>query len=202
LQLVDRDVDDARLQNVVTRGRSALARVQRLVAGLLEFARAGAAPAEGARAELRAVVDDVVGGLEPVAQDAGVSLAIENVPSVDVRCSPGVLTSLVSNLVQNAIKYMGESSVRTVTVRAIERGKCVRVEVEDTGPGLPPGLEPTVFEPYVRGGRSSQPGLGLGLATVKRVACSHHGAVGVEPGPNGTGARFWFEIPRADEDSS
>jgi len=73
----------------------------------------------------------------------------------------------------------------------------VRVEVEDTGPGLPPGIEHSIFEPYVRAPGVTQPGLGLGLATVKRFADSHGGAVGVLRAEAGT--VFWFELPRAPD---
>jgi signal transduction histidine kinase len=72
------------------------------------------------------------------------------------------------------------------------------VEVEDTGPGIPLELRDRLFERYVRGkNATTKPGIGLGLATVKRVSQAHGGAVGMRPGPE-QGSVFWFEIPRAD----
>ena len=70
-----------------------------------------------------------------------------------------------------------------------------RVQVEDTGPGLPPGLEHSIFEPYVRAPGVTQPGLGLGLATMKRFADRHGGEVGAQCTEVGT--VFWFELPLA-----
>ena len=73
--------------------------------------------------------------------------------------------------------------------------------MEDTGPGLPPGYESQIFEPYFRGPKPQQPGVGLGLAIVKRLAEAHGGAVGVRSPvkPEGGGSIFWFELPRVAE---
>ena len=62
--------------------------------------------------------------------------------------------------------------------------------------GLPPGIEATTFEPFVRGPGTEHPGLGLGLATVKRIVETHGGAVGVESHV-GAGCRFWMDLPKA-----
>jgi len=185
---------DEALARMVARGRSGLQRVEKIVDGLLAFARAGARPEPGARADLREAIDGVVDATRERAAEAGVEVRVHPFPPTMVPCSPGVLDSLVANLVRNAIKYMGDGVERRVDVRVLDRGPMVHVEVEDTGPGLPPSLEGTVFEPYVRGG-SEKPGIGLGLATVKRIALAHGGQVGVRSHP-GRGSCFWFELPR------
>ena len=115
----------------------------------------------------------------------------------DAACAPGVLASILSNLVRNGIRYVGDRPRREVRVAVHEYESTLRVEVEDTGPGLPTGLESTVFDPYVRG-QSGSPGLGLGLATVKRLAEAYGGSVGVVSRA-GEGCTFWFELPRAHE---
>ncbi len=79
-------------------------------------------------------------------------------------------------------------------MRVVERGPLVRFEIEDTGPGVPPALADRVFERHVRGERSS--GLGLGLATVKRLVETHRGRLGVRSSP-GRGSCFWVELPAA-----
>jgi signal transduction histidine kinase len=128
---------------------------------------------------------------------ADATLAVEGVEEdVFVACSAGVLASVLSNLVRNAVKYLDDRPEKRVTIRASVNGTMVRVEVEDTGPGLPPGLEQHVFEPYVRSPDNAKPGLGLGLATVQRFVESHRGRVGVDSSP-GQGCIFWFELPRA-----
>jgi signal transduction histidine kinase len=105
-----------------------------------------------------------------------------------------VLSVILSNLLGNAAKCMRGSPVRCITVRALLIGDKARVEVEDTGPGVPPGLEASIFKPYVRAPSATQPGLGLGLATVKRLVETHGGAIGVRRAAQG-GAIFYFELP-------
>jgi signal transduction histidine kinase len=120
---------------------------------------------------------------------------------VAVRCANGVLASLISNLVRNAIKHMGQSPRREVQVRIDPRRDRVRFEVQDTGPGLPPELVSHAFDPYVRGAGTSEPGLGLGLATVRRLVEGHFGRYGVTS-REGDGALFWFELPAAEHSTS
>jgi signal transduction histidine kinase len=98
--------------------------------------------------------------------------------------------------VRNALTHLDAGPGKRVDILAADAGDRVRIEVRDTGPGLAPGTEARVFEPYVRGPGTAQPGLGLGLATVKRIVETHGGTVGVESRV-GVGCRFWMELPRA-----
>lgn len=107
-----------------------------------------------------------------------------------------MLVSLLFNLVSNAIRYMGDALIRRVTLHTCRTNGRVRVEIRDTGPGIAKELQRRTFDPHVRGSETSAPGFGLGLATVRRLAESHHGAVGVESLCDGS--LFWFELPEAD----
>lgn len=188
--------DEPQLSRAVDRARSGLMRAKRIVNDLLEFARAAAAPATTARADLDEVLADLSKELQPEAELADAQLSVVPIHAV-VRASPGVVTSIVQNLARNALKYLGSAAVRKVEVRAQMAGRMVRVEVEDTGPGLPPGMEQAVFEPYVRASGVTQQGIGLGLATVKRLVTAHGGRAGVHS-VFGKGCTFWFELPAAE----
>jgi signal transduction histidine kinase len=119
------------------------------------------------------------------------------VPPVLVACSAGVYLALVGNLVRNAIKYMGQAPARRITVRVREEGAWVHTEIEDTGPGIPAASLQSLFEPYFRMMKDrGAEGLGLGLATVKKLVEGHQGRVGVSSEP-GLGSTFWFALPRA-----
>jgi signal transduction histidine kinase len=63
---------------------------------------------------------------------------------------------------------MGDAPVRRVVIRVADAGPLVHVEVEDTGPGIAPELQASIFEPFVRAAAKTIPGSGLGLATVKK----------------------------------
>lgn len=191
--------DEEKRDRATARGQSALGRVKRLVDALLEFARAGARPSPDARADVSATLADLLPELESSAAEAGVELALREGATGAVACDPGVLTSLFSNVARNAIKYIGDGPMRRVEIRTAPRGDFIRAEVQDTGPGLPADLEPRVFEPYLRGTHAAQGGIGLGLATVKKLVDGHGGRLGVQSAP-GAGCTFWFELPRAKDE--
>jgi len=197
--LARRAANDPAARAMVDRGLSSVRRASRIVEDLLEFARAGARPDPAATAELMTVLEDVVEGLRVEAEAARIELGLHGAPACAVACSPGVLTSLAANVVRNAIKHMGDSLVRRVDVRVAACGDRRRVEVVDTGPGVPPALGQTIFEPFVRGSTGCS-GVGLGLATVRRLADAHGGHADFRSEP-GRGSVFWFEIPVASQAS-
>lgn len=204
LAMVERKLAGAdNFRRSLERAQRGLQRSRRIVYDLLEFARAGARLALGARAGLDEILRELERELQPEALESGAELRVD-IPTEPIllACSPGVLISLIENLLRNAIKYIGEAPMRTIRVGAQVKKSSVRVEVEDTGPGLPPGMHKAVFEPFVRAtGASTQPGIGLGLATVKRLVEAHGGAVGVKS-ELGKGCLFWFELPRAAPESA
>ena len=165
----------------------------------MRFARAGARPDPGVVSSVAPVVQSVVADLQPIAADARITMSAPDVPACAIYGHAGVLASVVENLTRNAIKYMGDRAERRVEIRVLPRANFVRVEVEDTGPGIPPALWDTIFDPHVRGRTGGKPGIGLGLATVKRIADAHGGAVGFHSRLD-VGTTFWVELPRADYD--
>jgi signal transduction histidine kinase len=184
---------DAAVSRAADRGIAAIHRVHNLVEGLLAFSRAGGRPEPGSSTEIAPVIAEVIDELGPLAKQQRIALNAVTSSGATVACSAAVLTSLVSNLVRNAIKYMGDSAERCIDVRVLDAGNRFRIEVQDTGPGIPSEQQKSIFEPYVQLGRGGT-GIGLGLATVERLARAHGGAVGVTSSP-GRGSLFWFELP-------
>ena len=191
----ERHPEDPQTQQLGERATAGVRRVRTLVEALLEFAKAGTTRTSGP-ADVCTTVESVVRELAEVAQAERVDLAIDGVEPATVAVAPGVLVSIISNLVRNAIKHMGDSEPRQVVVRGRCHDSSVTVEVEDTGPGIPVESRDAIFEPHVRLRGIANPGLGLGLATVKRLVLAHGGRVGVRGRADGHGSVFWFELPR------
>jgi signal transduction histidine kinase len=191
----ERHCDDETTARFADRALASAKIVQRLVEGILAFARAGAS-ADGEPSEVPKVIQSAIFELTSEAEQCHVKLSLERVDDCRVQCAPGVLTSILSNLVRNAIKYMGNSPTREVRLRVQARVRMVLFEVEDTGPGIARELQQYIFEPYARVLGSGQPGIGIGLATVKRFVTGNRGTVGVRSEP-GKGSLFWFELPSA-----
>jgi signal transduction histidine kinase len=188
--------DDASVSRLAGRAERGVAKVLATVDGLLAFARAGARAGDGEVSDVAQVTAEAVSGMVEIAAVAGVSLELKTPDSVcQVHASRGVLLSIVNNLVQNAIKYIGDGPNKQVLVTVGRFGGVVRIEVCDTGPGIPPDLQQRIFEPYFRLATGGT-GLGLGLPTVKRLSEAHGGSVGVSSQP-GAGACLWVELPGA-----
>lgn len=98
------------------------------------------------------------------------------------------LRQVFAGLFENAAKYAGRGACVTVTAHA--DGGLARIEVKDTGPGLPAGLEQTVFERFSRDGGNAAPGFGVGLALARWVVEASNGTLEVRPGAGG----LWLHL--------
>ena len=174
---------------LITRALGASARMTTMIEDILTFARLGTsiepAPVDLAKVAA-AVVADLSGDLD------GVDLTVGDLPTV-----PGdeaQLRSVVQNLLSNAAKFRSADRRPTVSVGASRAGSRWRVEVADNGIGVPEDQRDRVFEPMVRLDKRID-GVGVGLATCRRVVDSHAGSIGVDPNPAGEGSVFWVELP-------
>jgi signal transduction histidine kinase len=192
---------DPRVRGLFERASKSVESVRRMVEALFEFARAGAQPDPTARVELAPVVREVLAQHEELAERSGVEVVSGELLPMTVVCTAGIVTSVLSNLLQNAFRYTVGSERPRVEVRVCEQKGFARVEVEDSGPGIAEEDTLVIFEPYVRRTATGAGGLGLGLATVKRLVEAHGGKVGVESHP-GRGALFWFTLPLASQQGS
>jgi signal transduction histidine kinase len=103
----------------------------------------------------------------------------------------------VMNLLDNAAKYSGDSTV--IVVRVFESAGRVTIEVEDKGVGIPADEQPRIFERFTRGAHPDRGGYGLGLYLVRHIARAHGGEVEVTS-TTGEGSCFRLQLPVADPD--
>lgn len=115
----------------------------------------------------------------------------------EIVAAPERLRQVVTNLLSNAIKFTPEAG--TVTLRAGEQDDSLIIEVIDTGPGIPAGDLPHIFEAFYRAAGVQERGLGLGLSIAKRIVDAHQGEIRVEspyPPQGQKGTRFTVVLPR------
>lgn len=185
----------------VTAIEEAAHKLQRLVDDMLDFARmeAGAFRLDRRSTDLVAIVKGVVMHLEGLAEALDVKVTVE-VPENRVRLvmDPLRISRVVRNLVSNAIKFNRPGG--SVVVRLIEAPRSVRVEVQDTGIGIPPEHREKIFEKFYQVDPSStrsRGGAGLGLSIARALVQAHKGRIRFRSMP-GEGSTFWFTLPRSD----
>ncbi len=117
-----------------------------------------------------------------------------------VRADPTRLRQVLLNLLSNAVKFTPEGGRVELRARALPgEPTLVRIEVTDTGPGIPPDLRGRLFGEYARlGGRGGPAGAGLGLSSARALVQARGGRIGHAPGPEGSGSLFWIELPLAE----
>lgn len=147
-------------------------------------------------------INQVVAMFRLQAQEKKLELTTE-VPSrlPVVYGDPDMLTQVLINLVDNAIKYTSAGGRVTVRTRVEEEN--IRVAVEDTGIGIPPESLPRIFERFYRVDKArgrELGGIGMGLAIVKHIVLAHGGQTYVES-VVGKGSTFSFALPREESGS-
>jgi len=178
-QSLDRaDTPEAR-RVAVSRLTAGIDRATRLVEQLLILARQEATAAEGTAAKTRPVdladlARRTAADLAGVAAAKGVDLGLQQADPASVDGQPDALQILLRNLVDNAVKYTPGGG--TVDISVLSGAGTVAVQVEDSGPGIPPDERERVFDRFYRVAGSEAAGSGLGLAIIKAIA-ERHGAV-------------------------
>ena len=171
-------------------------RLTALVNGLLLLARADAGEVTVRRepVDLSALATDVAEMYEPLAEERGVRFRCECGSPLPVVGDPARLRQLVTNLVDNAIKFTEPGG--SVTLRVEAAGEEARLAVEDTGVGIAPEHLPHVFERFYQADPArSVGGSGLGLSICRWIVEAHGGSI---VATSGEGSAFVVVLPRAE----
>lgn len=148
---------------------------------------------------LQPLLERIVTGQRPAAADRGLTLVLRP-GEFWARSDPVLLERIVANLVSNAVRYTPHG---TILVACRRRGERVRIEVRDSGVGIPSAAQEIVFQEFVQldnAERSRNKGLGLGLAIVRRLADLLDHRLELRSAP-GRGAVFAVELPLAEPEA-
>lgn len=175
--------------------RRSSAKMTEMTNQLLLLAQAESSPPDRAlvRVDLAAIVSCVLEELVAAAQRRQIDLGAELGETACVMGSATLLTALVTNLVDNAIRYTQEGG--RVTATCWEEDDEVVLQVIDNGPGIPAEARAHVFERFYRGATDAE-GTGLGLSIVREIAHSHGGSVALKPAAEHAGLMVSVHLPR------
>ena len=153
------------------------------------------------QASISDLISDTLGSMKPKAQQHGITLLGEVADDVDmIRMAPDKIQRVLSNLVDNAIKYTQEGEA--VTLRAYRDADEIRIDIHNSGSFIPQDVLPRLFESFYRGegsrmrGDDGARGTGLGLAIARGFIEAHGGHIWASSDKD-KGTTFSFTLPQA-----
>jgi signal transduction histidine kinase len=169
-------------------------RLEQILDGFLKYVRRPDLQLE--TVDLNELVGDMIDFYSPQAYSHSLTVrqSLAKMP-LTCRVDPGAVKQVLLNLFINAQQAMDTGG--DLMIRTARRGGCAVVQVNDTGRGIPPEKLATLFRPY-QSSRSS--GMGLGLATAKKIIEAHRGDIAVHS-EVGKGTSFTISLPLAEEDA-
>lgn len=184
-------------QRYSEKGLANLQRLNNLFSDLIEIAKLEYREdlIDPERFDLQALIDEVCDIVDVQAVEKGLELSWSN-PSLEVYADRSRIRQVLTNLIENAVAYTESGNVHCRMRRHRDKA---RIEVVDTGKGIPEEHLDRIFERFYRidNARSRKMGgTGLGLSIVKQILQAHGETPHVES-TKGRGTRFWFELPLA-----
>ena len=211
--LLDAQADGAMIHRALNLADESCSRLITLVGSLLDISRleAGQMPLERQLLLLPQLAQSVIQQMEPVAEDHNITLQLQSAsPMPPVEADEELVSRVLVNLVDNALKHTSDNSTVTVKIapefveeepgqagldgEAESPRQYVRCTVLDQGPGIPDEHRDTVFERFAQlNGRRR--GAGLGLAFCRLTIQAHGGRIWIQDNPGGQGSAFAFTLP-------
>ena len=185
--------DEAR--SYIRRIMESAERMDAMIRDVLTFSRIGRGELPFATVHLDKLVHEIVEQY-PHFQERKSCIRMES-PLLDVYGNKALLSQCLSNLLENALKFVSPGATPEVTIRTEAVDDRVKLWVEDRGIGIPAASQGKIFGLFERLHRQEQyPGTGVGLAAVKKAVERMSGTVGVVS-EAGKGSGFWIELPKA-----
>jgi signal transduction histidine kinase len=175
--------------------RQGVDRMGVLVGGILQLSRLDSKPQQVERVDLDQLVQTVLPTFQYQLSQRQIAVNVGHLPIVvgdSVR-----LSQVISNLIDNAIKYMKPEGPARIDVRCERQPGLDVVSVRDTGVGIRPEDHAKVFRLFARLANNGTPGEGIGLAAVKKIVEQRGGMITVESEP-GQGSVFRFTLPHRE----
>ena len=150
--------------------------------------------------DLSDTVGSAVSTYRALTEKNGYNITFDLIDKAPVRADRVMIQRALLNLVNNAITHTGDDG--SVKVRQFRNGDSIRIEVSDTGQGIPKDQLELIWERYYKADavhKRAAMGTGLGLSIVKSIMMMHHGSYGVRS-TLGAGSTFWIELKIADEE--
>jgi signal transduction histidine kinase len=168
-------------------------RMDGLINAILNVSRLGRMPLQPQGIDLAALTMNCVASLQHCLNEAGASISVEGrLPPLigDARA----MGQVMSNLLDNAVKYLSSERAGRVVVRGSRIGSQIRIEIEDNGRGVAPSDHERIFDLFRRAGKQDRPGEGIGLAHVRRLVRRMGGDIEVRS-DGITGSVFSITLP-------
>lgn len=171
-------------------------RLGRIVDDILDLSRmqSGTIVLEMAPFDLGETLRGVIKRYDLLSEETGIGIVCEDAPGLRVKADGARIEQVLFNLINNAFNYSNPGDV--ITVSAKQKGNTVKIEVSDTGKGIPPEDLDNIWDRYYKGDKSEDRktvGTGLGLAIVKNILEAHKARFGVDS-TVGKGTTFWFQL--------
>ena len=195
-QLVTQEARDAAredLPEAIGFIRSSTQKMDRLINAILRLSREGRRPITPERLDLNAIALGVADSLRHRVDELGAEIVVSH-------RLPGIMSDrlaveqILSNLVENAVKYLQPGRPGRITLRGRTEGKRALFEIADNGRGIDPRDHERIFDLFRRSGMQDQPGEGIGLAHTRALAYRLGGTIMVQS-VLGEGATFQLSLP-------
>jgi len=193
--LLEPDLTPERRKSTSVINARAVARMNRLIADLLDVVRmeAGHLSLDVGPCDVTRVLSETMDAFQQRAAEQGISLVLTpEPPNVIVQADEERVLQLIDNLVGNALKFTPSGG--QVSIGGLVDANELRVSVSDTGPGIPEEQRARLFERFWQARGTDRRGLGLGLPIAKGIAEAHGGRLWVES-MVGSGSTFHFAMP-------